>query len=233
MFFFRQGFVLGLAVAGAISIQFEAATGFEGNPDQSRFVFIGDSLTQGYGVKQEQAFPALLVERLNEKQGSRWIAVNAGVSGALSAEGPARVRWQLKGKPKAVMVALGANDGLQGLAPKKLKSNLAATLDELLKARIPTFFCGMKMVKNLGDRYVNDFESVYSDLANDYRLRFSKAGVEFGYDPFLLDGVALVAELNISDGRHPNEKGHRFIADRLYQKVQEFALKAAKRGSDD
>ena len=188
-----------------------------------RFVFIGDSLTQGYGVKPDQAFPELLVRALNTQVSGRWVAINAGVSGALSAEGPARVRWQLKGRPNAAMVALGANDGLQGLPAGKLKANLDSTLKLLLDAKVPTVFVGMRMVKNLGDRYVGDFEKTYLDLADKYAPLFRKAQVAFVYDPFLLDGVALVNALNISDGRHPNVAGHQHIAKRLDPIILNFA----------
>ena len=162
-----------------------------------RLMIIGDSLTAGYGLPVEQAFPAQLEAALR-KQGQAVTVLNGGVSGDTSAGGKARIEWALADKPDAVILELGANDGLRGIDPKELHANLATILQTLKARGIPTFLAGMYAPPNLGDAYGKEFRAVYARLAQEFNVPLQ---------PFFLDGVANKPALNQADGIHPNAAG--------------------------
>ena len=166
--------------------------------------FLGDSLTAGQGVPAEQSYPALVgVALAADAATARWTAVNAGVSGDTSAGGLRRIDWVLKGKPRLVVIALGANDGLRGLAVEQLEANLRGVVAKVRAAGATPLLVGMRMPKNLGPEYAGRFDALYPRLAAELQLPFL---------PFLLDGVALKPELNQADMIHPNADGHALIA---------------------
>lgn len=168
-------------------------------------VFIGDSLTQGYGVRSEEAYPELVGDRLR-KRGYRVKIINGGISGSVTAEADRRLRWYLKAKPQILVLALGANDGMKGSPPEVIESNLRKAIDLAKANNIETVLGGLKMFTNLGDNYLKQYESIFP--------RLSKA-TGATLIPFLLEDVALQKEYNQSDMRHPNPKGHEIIADRV------------------
>lgn len=176
------------------------------------FVVIGDSLTEGYGVPKEHAYPALLEQKL-KSDNRNWKVVNSGVSGSTTASALSRVKWILKSKPDLVMVALGANDGLRGVKVATSKKNLEDALDELKKAKIPIVIAGMQMPPNFGKAYADEFKSMFSQLAKKYNAKFI---------PFMLEGVAGDPKLNQTDGIHPNEEGHKIIADYVYKHIKDI-----------
>lgn len=188
-------------------------------------VMIGDSLTQGYGVRSEEAFPALVEKRLRENLPKRITSqrqirvINAGISGSVTSEADRRLKWYLKSKPDLVLIALGANDGFKGTPPAVIKANLQKAIDLAKAERLPVVLGGMKMLTNLGSDYVREFERVYHDLAKENKVELI---------PFLLEGVALEKSLNQSDLRHPNALGHQRIAERVTQVLERMILREVK-----
>ena len=173
---------------------------------------LGDSLTAGYGLDKGLSFPARLGLRLNE-MGMDVAVVNGGVSGDTSAGGLARINWLLRPRPDAVIVELGANDGLRGLDPAATRVNMDAVLKLLKDAAIPTLLTGMQAPPNLGRDYGVEFNSIYPDIAAKYGAL---------YYPFFLDGVATIPELNQKDGIHPNARGVDIIVGAMIPSVRQL-----------
>ena len=169
-------------------------------------VVLGDSITAGLGVAQDEAFPALLEARLRS-EGYAYRVVNAGVSGDTTAGGLRRVDWVLRSGPEIVIVALGANDGLRGQSPRGMRANLEGIVSRLRAAGARVLLAGMRMPPNYGAEYTREFEAVFPIVARRANATFM---------PFLLEGVAADPALNQPDGIHPNAAGHRVIADRLW-----------------
>lgn len=167
-----------------------------------KIVFLGDSLTEGYEIKKEEAYPSL-VETILKTEGRNVICVNAGISGQTSAGGLARLRWQLKNKPDILILALGANDGLKGLSVAEMRKNLKEIISEAQKNGVKVLLAGMKTPLNMGTVYVKEFEEAYVGLAAELKIPLI---------PFLLKDVATVDRLNLSDRIHPNPEGHKVIA---------------------
>jgi acyl-CoA thioesterase I len=190
--------ILSLFVAPLISAQ----------DQKTPFVIIalGDSITEGYGLAKEEAYPALLQESLQHTYTTGVRIINAGVSGSTSASGESRLKWQLKNKPNMLFLALGANDGLRGLSTSSMKQNLQKTIELAQANKVHVILAGMRIPMNYGDDYRQKYEAVFSDLAKMYKLDFV---------PFLLDGVATKKDLNLPDGIHPNSAGYKIIADKL------------------
>lgn len=175
-------------------------------------VIIGDSITEGFGVSQSQAYPALLQKKI-DKLNKNWIVISSGISGSTTASAPSRVQWHTKQKPALIILALGANDGLRGTKTKVIEENLTKALDICRAAGVKVILAGMKMPPNYGNDYTKEFEAVFLRVA-------SKTGVPF--IPFLLDKVAGDPKLNQDDGIHPNEKGHAIVAETVFKAVQKF-----------
>lgn len=182
-------------------------------------LFLGNSLTAGYGLTADEAFPALIQQKL-DSAGYHYRVFNAGVSGETSAGGARRIDWLLR-QPIAVLVLeLGANDALRGQDLRATRANLQTIIDRT-RARYPDVkivIAGMQAPPNLGPRYTEEFRQLFIDLAreNDATLI-----------PFLLEGVGGVPELNQVDGIHPTAEGHRIIADNVW-KVLERVLENRK-----
>ena len=195
----------------------------EARPSQAarpRVVFLGDSLTAGYGLAPSQAYPSLVQQRLRDA-GLTSEVVNAGVSGDTSAGGLRRVDWALDGDVTVLVVALGGNDALRGLSTDELRRNLAAIIERARRRSVTVILAGMEAPPNLGKAYTSAFRQVYRNLAAEYRIALI---------PFLLDGVAGRPWLNQADLIHPNAEGARTIAALVWPYV-ERALREA--GHDD
>jgi len=167
---------------------------------------LGDSLTAGFGVAPDEAWPARLERRLRQ-EGYRYRVVNAGVSGDTSAGGLRRVDWVLRTRPEVVIVALGANDGLRGQSLSALRANLGEIVTRLRAAGPRVLLAGMRLPPNYGADYTREFNETFAGVAR-------RTGV--AYMPFLLDGVAADPHLNQADGIHPNAAGHRVVAERIW-----------------
>ncbi len=184
-------------------------------PDsRPRVVCLGDSLTAGYGLPSaDEAYPALLEKKLHDA-GLDFEVINAGVSGDTSAGGLRRLDWSLQGDVRVLLVALGGNDGLRGLAPTELKANLSAIIDKAEARHIKVLLLGMEAPPNFGDRYTRDFRAVYRDVASERHVALI---------PFFLNGVAGIATLNQADGIHPTAEGQRRIADTIWPQLKVLA----------
>ena len=169
--------------------------------DDVVIVALGDSLTAGFGVAAEQAFPSQLEAALAAR-GIAARVVNAGVSGDTTAGGRVRLDWVLADEPDLVIVELGANDGLRGVDPRATKANLDDILARLAARGVKVLLTGMLAPPNLGADYGADFNGLFPALAADYGVVFY---------PFFLDGVAAQPHLNQADGIHPNDAGVRVI----------------------
>jgi acyl-CoA thioesterase-1 len=170
-----------------------------------RVVFLGDSLTAGYGLAEDQAFPALLGELL-EQEGRPVEVVNAGVSGDTTAGGLARVDWILAQAPEVVVVGLGGNDALRGLPLDGTEENLREIVTRCQASGARVLLLGMRMLPNYGPDYVRRFESIYPRLAKE---------LDVPLVPFLLAKVGGVRRLNQDDGIHPTAEGQRLVAQNV------------------
>jgi acyl-CoA thioesterase-1 len=181
-----------------------------------RLLVLGDSLTAGYGLTAEDGFTAQLQAALKEA-GRDVVVLNAGVSGDTTAGGRARIGWALGDKPDAVIVELGANDGLRGLDPKATFDNLDAIIADIHRAGLPVLLTGMLAPPNLGRDYADDFNAIFPRLAEKHGVLFY---------PFFLAGVAAKPELNQDDGIHPNSKGVGAVVTRILPYVLDLLAQA-------
>jgi acyl-CoA thioesterase I len=179
---------------------------------------LGDSLSAGYGLAADQSFPSRLQAALRAA-GRNVHVINAGVSGDTSAGGLARLDWVLADKPQAVLVELGANDGLRGLDPVLTAANLDAIVAKLRAAAIPVLLAGMEAPPNLGAEYAAAFRNAYTRVAAKHRIDLY---------PFFLDGVAADPALNQQDGMHPNALGVDEIVGRILPRVNALLDRAAQ-----
>ncbi len=173
-------------------------------------IALGDSLVAGYGLASADSLPVVLEQRLRA-EGLEVAVRNAGVSGDTTAGGRARLDWSVPEKVDLVILALGGNDMLRGIDPAVARANLDAMLSRLKQRAIPVLLAGMRAPASLGADYVRAFDAIYPELAATHGVPLY---------PFLLDGVALKAELNLDDGLHPNPAGIRRIVDGLAPQVR-------------
>jgi len=180
---------------------------------QQRIVVLGDSLTSGYGLQGGEDFPSKLQDALIQ-DGLNVRVDNAGVSGDTTAGGVSRVEWSVEGDPKPalVIVALGGNDMLRGLEPDVTRTNLTKILTTLKEKEIPVLLAGMKAPLQYTLMFQKSFDSIYSDLAEEFDVPLY---------PFFLEGVALKPEMNQSDGIHPNQAGVARMVEGLLPLVKE------------
>jgi acyl-CoA thioesterase-1 len=171
-----------------------------------RIVFLGDSLTAGLGLDEEESVPALVQKRLDE-EGYDYEVVNAGVSGDTSAGGLSRLDWSLEGDVRWLVIELGANDGLRGLPVPAMKQNLATIITRAKQRGVTVLLTGMEAPPNYGEAYTSDFRKAFRDLAREHDVAFM---------PFFLEGVAGIPALNQRDGIHPNPDGARLIERKIW-----------------
>jgi len=176
--------------------------------DEYTIVFLGDSLTEGLGLEQEEAFPALIEDKLTADGLDHVRIINAGVSGSTSASGLSRMQWYIRSQPDLLVLSLGANDGLRGLDIAEMKANLARTIVFARDNGVEVVITGMLVPPNMGPEYTTAFAAVFPDLAREYNIPLM---------PFLLQDVAAVPELNQADGIHPNAGGARIVAGHVYE----------------
>lgn len=187
-----------------------------------RIVAFGDSLTAGYQLKPDEAFPLQLAAALKAK-GYAVDVANAGVSGDTTAAGLARFDWAVPEDTDVVILALGANDALRGIDPDVARDNLDQILTKLRERNIDVLIAGMPPPKNWGKDYEDRFGAMYSDLAETHGALLY---------PFFLDGVALDPKLNLADGMHPTGQGIGIIVEKILPDVEELIRRVeAKRGA--
>jgi len=180
-------------------------------------VAVGDSLTEGLGVAEESAYPAILEKKL-QSDGYHYRVINAGVSGETSSGTLARIKWILTLKPDIVILVIGANDGFRGIDPQLIKSNILNIVRALKDKKVTVLLGGMQMGQNLGEEYISAFEKNYQLVAREESI---------GLVPFFLTGVAANPNLNQTDGIHPTAEGYRVVVEHIYPYVLE-AIEAHK-----
>ncbi len=193
-------------------------------PEEStplRIAVLGDSLAAGYGLGAAEAFPARL-ERALRARGWNVRVINAGVSGDTTAGGRARLDWTLAESPDLMIVELGGNDALRGLAPDSTAANLDAILTRLKERGVQPILAGMRAPRNLGQDYYTKFDALFPRLAG-------KHGVPLY--PFFLEGVAGDPALNLGDGIHPNAKGVEVIVEGILPLVEGTLACLQERGA--
>ncbi|MFN7824472.1 MAG: arylesterase [Pseudobdellovibrionaceae bacterium] len=180
------------------------------NPTPKKILALGDSLTEGYGVARERAYPALLEAKL-KNVGFNWVVINSGISGSTTASAKGRLQWQLKNKPDVIFLALGANDGLRGLKVADSEKNLSEAILLAQNSKVKIILAEMLMPPNYGETYRKEFQNMYSRLAKKHQIPLI---------PFFLKDIAGKPELNLPDGIHPNEKGYQIVAEYLFQQLK-------------
>ncbi len=172
-----------------------------------KLIFLGDSLTEGYGVAQEKGFPQLIQQKFKTKN-SKWTISASGSSGSTSAATLGRLKWIAKEHPDIVFILMGSNDGLRGLKIEETEKNLAEALEWAKKEKVSIILGQLHVPPNYGKDYSKKFAEIFPRLAKKYKISLA---------PFLLNDVAGIALLNQADGIHPNEKGHQIIADNIFK----------------
>lgn len=186
-------------------------------PDQDekkRIIFFGDSITAGYGLSMEQAFPALIQEKL-DSSALDYRVINAGLSGETSAGGLSRIDWILKAKPDIFVLELGGNDGLRGLSLDETEKNLTTMIKKVRdrNPEVTIIVAGMQIPPNLGQEYTERFKTLFADVAKANQTHLI---------PFLLVNVGGEPDLNLPDGIHPNVTGHKIVAETVWQSIKPF-----------
>lgn len=175
-------------------------------PERPRIVALGDSLTAGLGLLEQEAYPAVLQRKIDEA-GYEFEVVNAGLSGDTSAGGVRRLDWALEGDVRVLIVAFGGNDGLRGLPVAQMKENLSTIIARARERGIVVILAGMEAPPNFGQEYASAFRQSFRDVALKERVLFI---------PFLLKDVAGRGELNQRDGIHPNVQGAQVMAETVW-----------------
>ncbi|HET7583444.1 MAG TPA: arylesterase [Gemmatimonadaceae bacterium] len=197
--------------------------GERGEGSAPAVLFVGTSLTAGYGLQHEEAYPALIQRRI-DSLGLNYHVVNAGVSGETSADARRRIGWLLRGqRADIVVIETGANDGLRGLSVDTLRANVGAIIDSVraVRPQAEILLVAMEAPPNLGSRYTAEFREVYPEVA-------SEKGVVLV--PFLLAGVAGIPSLNQQDGIHPNARGERIVAENVWRTLRDALVPVRPEG---
>lgn len=185
-------------------------TAAQSNP--KKILFFGDSITAGYGLEKSEAFPALIQQKIDSLNWN-FEAVNAGLSGETSAGGLRRVDWMLRQDFDVFILELGGNDGLRGIDLESTRENLQNIIDKVREKKpdAKILLAGMQVPPNLGQDYTNHFREIYPELAEEKNVTLI---------PFLLKGVGGNPELNQADGIHPTAKGHKIVAENVWEKLK-------------
>jgi acyl-CoA thioesterase-1 len=176
--------------------------------NKKNIIFLGNSITAGYGVGESEAFPALIQNKIDSLK-LPYKVINAGISGETSADGLSRIDWILKQPVDILVLELGGNDGLRGIPLQGTSQNLQGIIDAVSK-KYPAaklILAGMEIPPNMGKKYTDEFRALYSELAKKNKALLI---------PFLLKGVGGEPNLNQQDGIHPNAEGHKIVAENVW-----------------
>ncbi len=181
--------------------------------DTKQILFFGNSLTAGYGLDEEQSFPALIQQRI-DSLGLLFTVINAGLSGETTSGGKNRIDWILKQKVDIFVLELGANDVLRGLDLKETESNLRDILNKVRTANpeVKLVLAGMEAPPNMGNDYTKRFAAIFPKLAREYNAALI---------PFLLQNVATIPSLNLADGKHPNAEGQYIVRENVWKVLKQ------------
>ena len=211
--------VIGLGVIVAIGAAMTDAMAQAGKP--IKIVAFGDSLTAGYMLAPSEAFPVVLGKAL-QARGHAVEVINAGVSGDTTSAGRDRLGWAVPADTDAVILELGANDGLRGLDPVAAKRNLEAIIQALTAQKAVILLAGMRAPRSMGDTYTTAFDAIFPELAAKYGLVLY---------PLFIEATALKPNLSLADGLHPNAKGVQAIVAGILPDVEAvIARVTARRG---
>jgi acyl-CoA thioesterase-1 len=175
---------------------------------QKTILFFGNSLTAGYGIEQEDSFAGLTQARLDSLQ-IDYRVINGGLSGETTAGGLSRLDWFLEDEPTIFVLELGGNDGLRGILPSESRKNLIAIIEKV-QSKYPNtkiLLAGMQIPPNMGQEYTDEFKKIYPQIATEKDIALI---------PFLLEGVAGNPDLNLPDGIHPTEAGHKIVFETIW-----------------
>lgn len=205
-------FSLVLILAILLTVGFFHAAGSTDRHQPKVVLFLGDSITAGYGVGRDEAYPSLIQHKIDSK-GWNFRVVNAGQSGDTTADALRRVDWLLRQPVDVLVLELGGNDGLRGVPAEITKENLQAIIDKARKKYpdIKLVIAGMLMPPNLGRDYEVAFRSIFRDLAAKNKAVLI---------PFVLEGVGGIPRLNQADGIHPTAEGHKIVADNVWKTLE-------------
>ncbi len=200
-----------LQVAETTNIAESITTNPSNNSTKARksILFYGNSLTAGYGLNEEESFPSLIQDRI-DSLGLPYIVINAGLSGETTSGGKNRIDWVMREQVDIFVLELGANDMLRGLDIIETEKNLREILD-VVKSKSPDarlVIAGMEAAPNMGQKYMQEFRGIFNKIARDYQATLI---------PFLLDGVAGIPDLNLSDGKHPNAIGQHIVKENVWR----------------
>jgi acyl-CoA thioesterase-1 len=185
-----------------------------------RIVFLGDSLSAGYGLADKaQSVPSLIQKHL-DAEGYNYEVINQGVSGDTSAGGVSRLEWSLSGDVRVLVVELGGNDGLRGLPVAATKQNLSQIIETAKQRDVQVLLTGMEAPPSYGPLYTAEFRQLFRDLAREYDVPFM---------PFFLEGVAGNPALNQPDGIHPNPEGAAIVEQAVWKSLKPLLTKGAAR----
>jgi acyl-CoA thioesterase-1 len=183
------------------------------NPASAKTIlFLGDSLTAGYGVEKEHAYPSLIEKKIHSLNLQHKI-INGGISGSTTASAISRLNWFEKLKPDLLFLALGANDGLRGLELAQTQKNLQQAIEWAKKNKMQVILGGMELPPNYGEKYRLQFRTMYQELSKKNTIKLI---------PFMLDGVGGIKEHNIEDGIHPNQKGHEIVSETVWKVLKDY-----------
>ncbi len=187
-------------------------------------LFLGDSLTAGYGIEKEQAYPALIKKKINEFGRTAKI-INAGISGNTTAGGLRRIKWYFREHIDILLIALGGNDGLRGLNPIESKNNIQKIIVTAKETfpNIKIIIAGMQMPPNMGKDYTVLFQNIFTQIAAENNLDLV---------PFLLEGVGGIQAMNLADGIHPNQNGHRLLCDNVWKILKPLIISSHIQNQD-
>ena len=215
-------FVLGVAACNNTTgnrEKQEVAHPIENNAPQTKseektILFFGNSLTAGYGLEPDKAFPGLLQQRI-DSLGLKYKVINAGLSGETTASGNTRIDWVLNQKVDIFVLELGGNDGLRGISTEETRKNLQQMIDKI-RSKYPDcqiILAGMQIPPNMGSDYTASFRTIFPEIAEKNQVALI---------PFLLESVGGEPHLNQPDGIHPNEKGHKIVAENVWKVLKQF-----------
>lgn len=202
--------ILSATILLALASSFKASD----QDERKKIIFFGDSLTAGYGLTMEDAFPYLIQQKI-DSLGLPYEVINAGLSGETTAGGANRIDWILKTNPAIFILELGGNDGLRGLSPVETKKNLEGMIEKVRKRNPDAviLLAGMQMFPNMGQDYVAEFKGTFPKVAKEKKVKLI---------PFLLEGVGGDEALNQADGIHPNVKGHKIVAETVWSYIKPY-----------
>lgn len=181
--------------------------------EEKTILFFGNSLTAGYGIDKEDAFAGLTQKRI-DSLGLDYKVINGGLSGETTAGGLSRLDWFLEDKPDIFVLELGGNDGLRGIALSETKSNLMGIIDKVRSSYPDTkiILAGMQIPPNMGQEYTDEFQGIFPSVAEDKNVTLI---------PFLLENVGGIPELNLPDGIHPTEEGHKIVFETIWPYISD------------